>query len=279
MKFNDRVLYISDLDGTLLNSKAQLSDYTKSALNRMIAGGLNVSAATGRTPASVLKIVSGIEWTLPISMMNGVLLYDFDSSRYTRALTMDSKAASHALAVFKRCKADGLLYRFVDDGLRTYYDSSASESLRESIERRILRFDEVFIETDVLSADGPGDAVYLTWHASFDSVKSAYDMLSDIPGAALALTKDVYNPGKWLLEVFDRRASKGNAVEYFKEAYGFERVVGFGDNLNDLPLFEACDISVAPENALDEVKAAADHICETNDRDGVVKWIEAHVRE
>jgi hypothetical protein len=54
--------------------------------------------------------------------------------------------------------------------------------------------------------------------------------------------------------------------------------VGFGDNLNDLPLFEACDIKVAVENAKPEVKAASDFICGSNEDDGVVKWMEEDMR-
>jgi hydroxymethylpyrimidine pyrophosphatase-like HAD family hydrolase len=76
------------------------------------------------------------------------------------------------------------------------------------------------------------------------------------------------------LEAFSAAASKRNAVAYLREAYGYERVVGFGDNLNDLPMFEVCDVRVAVENARPEVKAAANHICGANDNDGVVRWIE-----
>jgi len=48
------------------------------------------------------------------------------------------------------------------------------------------------------------------------------------------------------------KASKQNAVNILRETYGFKRVVGFGDNLNDLPMFAECDIKVAPRNAKPE---------------------------
>jgi len=85
--------------------------------------------------------------------------------------------------------------------------------------------------------------------------------------------EDIYNQGLWYLEVFNELASKKSAVEYLRETFGYERIVGFGDNLNDLPMFEACDVRVAVENARAEVKAAADHICAANHDDGVVKWL------
>jgi len=58
-----------------------------------------------------------------------------------------------------------------------------------------------------------------------------------------------------------------------RQVYGFERVIGFGDNLNDLPMFAACDVKVAVKNARTEVISAADYICGRNIDDGVVKWL------
>ena len=76
------------------------------------------------------------------------------------------------------------------------------------------------------------------------------------------------------MEVFSDTASKFNAVEFLRRQYGFDRVIGFGDNLNDLPLFDACDECYAPINAKPEVKERAMAVIGTNDEDGVVKWIE-----
>ena len=86
-----------------------------------------------------------------------------------------------------------------------------------------------------------------------------------------------YRPGFWFLEIFSDKASKQNAVKHLREAYSFERIIGFGDNLNDLPMFAACDVRVAVENAKPEVKTAANTICDTNNNDGVAKWLEETV--
>ena len=88
------------------------------------------------------------------------------------------------------------------------------------------------------------------------------------------ISMDTYSPDFWYLEAFSAEASKQNAVTYLRETYGYKRVVGFGDNLNDLPMFAACDVRVAVENAKPDVIAAADQICGANDRNGVAKWLE-----
>jgi len=54
-------------------------------------------------------------------------------------------------------------------------------------------------------------------------------------------------------------------------------ITAFGDDLNDIDMLEFSGISVAMVNALDNVKAVADYICDTNDNDGVAKWLEENL--
>jgi HAD superfamily hydrolase (TIGR01484 family) len=92
----DKTLYISDLDGTLLNRSAELSGYTIKTMNALIAGGLNFSVATARTLATAAKILSGLSLKLPIVLMNGVLTYDPERQRYLHinALSPETTARS-----------------------------------------------------------------------------------------------------------------------------------------------------------------------------------------
>ena len=86
-----------------------------------------------------------------------------------------------------------------------------------------------------------------------------------------------YSDTLWSLEIFSAEASKQNAVKYLRETYGYQKIISFGDNQNDLLKFNDCDVRVAMSNAKDEVKAAADCICNSNEDDGVVTWIEEHI--
>ncbi len=54
---------------------------------------------------------------------------------------------------------------------------------------------------------------------------------------------------------------------------GIEYIVAFGDGKNDIEMFEIADESYAVENAIDELKAIATGIIESNDSDGVAKWL------
>jgi hydroxymethylpyrimidine pyrophosphatase-like HAD family hydrolase len=85
--------------------------------------------------------------------------------------------------------------------------------------------------------------------------------------------------GEDLYRFADRSAVKWNAVKAVAEHYCIYtgNIAAFGDDINDLEMIRNCGIGVAVENAVDEVKAAARYICDTNDSDGVAKWLEEHM--
>ena len=82
----------------------------------------------------------------------------------------------------------------------------------------------------------------------------------------------MYN-GEWFLEVFSDKASKSNGIRFLRDRYGFDEVVAFGDNLNDLSLFEAADVKIAVGNAKEELIAAADIVIGKNADNGVAEWL------
>ena len=82
-------LFVSDLDGTLLNKNAELSVNTKNILNRLIEKGLKFTVATARTYASAGKILNGLNLELPIILMNGVSVFDVKSEKYCKVNYLD----------------------------------------------------------------------------------------------------------------------------------------------------------------------------------------------
>jgi len=80
-------------------------------------------------------------------------------------------------------------------------------------------------------------------------------------------------------QIMHKDATKSNAVIALARYWNIAQseIVAFGDDLNDIDLLNYAGVSVAVANALNEVKSAADYICDTNDNDGVAKWLEENV--
>ncbi|MCL1835786.1 MAG: HAD family hydrolase [Oscillospiraceae bacterium] len=278
----ETTLYVSDLDGTLLNPDAELSGYTKDTLNSLIAGGLRFTAATARTPGTAVAILEGLNLDMPVIMMNGVLIYDVARHEKVRMHAIPPEAVKEIIGVLRSCGVTGLMYRFVGDDQSTYYEANgitpkstavSNAPMRAFIDERVARYGKAFTSVDSLGDVPAEDTVYFTLIDVPERLRPARDALSRLPGLNVMMYKDTYSRDLWFLEMFSADASKKNAVAYLRQQYGFDRIVGFGDNLNDLPMFEACDVCVAVENAMQEVRGAADHICGANTDDGVVKWI------
>ena len=91
---------------------------------------------------------------------------------------------------------------------------------------------------------------------------------------SLDFYQDIYNDGVWCLEAYSSSASKGAAAKLLQTITKAERLVAFGDSLNDLSLFAACDEAYAVENAHPQVKAAATGIIGKHYEDGVTRYLD-----
>ena len=80
-----KTLYISDLDGTLLNSKKEVTDYTAGIINRCIEAGMLFSVATARMPYGCDYRLKQLNLQTPAILTNGVFIYDFNTKKYLHA--------------------------------------------------------------------------------------------------------------------------------------------------------------------------------------------------
>ena len=99
----------------------------------------------------------------------------------------------------------------------------------------------------------------------------------DIEAQGIACTimcyHDIFDYDLGYLEIYAADTTKANAIRHLADELGVERVVVFGDNLNDIPMMKMADWSVAVGNAFDEVKACASEVIGTNEEDSVARWI------
>ena len=270
-------LYISDLDGTLLNQSAEISEYTKNALNNLIESGVNFSIATARSTASTCKIMEQVKLNIPIILMNGVSVYDFKQKRYIKTHFIGD-ATAKIIAKLKELGVTGLMYELRDEKIVVHYESLEQKPIRDFVEERIKKYSQTFRKANSFSDVPTEHIIYFTLIDTHDNVMPVHSALSEIPGLNSVVYRDNYSDDLWFLEIFNEKASKQTAIDFLSKEYGFEHITCFGDNLNDLPMFKASDYKIAVGNAKDEVKAAADYICGTNVDDGVVKWLEGFCR-
>ncbi|MGI6743644.1 MAG: Cof-type HAD-IIB family hydrolase [Eubacteriales bacterium] len=269
-----KTLCISDLDGTLLNKNSELSEYTAAALNDLIAKGLHFSVATARTAATAVKMLERVNINIPIILMNGVLIYDIAAKRYLKKEILSKEKTAQILAAMKKANQSGLMYALSGEELVTYYDRIYSKALHDFVDERVQKFNKKFVRLDDLAA-AETDIIYFCFMDTRENIHRLFDDIKETSGIRIEKYQDIYTDADlWYMEVFKDTASKYNAVKFLREEYGFDKIIGFGDNLNDLSLFAACDECYAVGNAKPEVKAKAAAVIGANDKDGVAKWLE-----
>ena len=79
----------------------------------------------------------------------------------------------------------------------------------------------------------------------------------------------------WYLEIFSAEAGKDKGARRLQELIGADRLVAFGDNSNDLPLFAAADVACCVASGRPDARAAADVIVAGNNDDGVARYLAA----
>ena len=97
--------------------------------------------------------------------------------------------------------------------------------------------------------------------------------LEHIPGIRVVLYADTYAEDNWFLEICRDDADKGSAVRRLCQRVGADRLVVFGDNRNDIPLFREADLALCVANGSPEAKAAADRIIDSNTDEGVPNFL------
>ena len=271
-----KTLYISDLDGTLLNANAELSDYTINTLTRLIDNGMHFSIATARTIATAKLMLQNVPINVPIILMNGVLVYDLQKKQYIKKEMLAQDKTVEIVSAIEKTGVTGFMFTLTGNTLMSYYQKIANIAMQEYVDERVQKFNKKFMQIDNFSSVTL-DIIYFCFIDSAQNIERLHKEINHAHGIRIEKYQDIYCEDIWYMEVFSDTASKRTAVEFLRTKYNFDKIVGFGDNLNDLPLFSASDECYAVANAKLALKESATDVIGTNTENGVAKWLEQNV--
>lgn len=269
-----KTLYISDMDGTLLQSNGKMSDYTKQKLNEFYEKGVPFAVATARSMVSAMPLLDGVHFSAPIVLMNGVFVYDTETQKAVKYHEIEHSALQKILDCFYEKNLHPFMFLYSNDGkLSIKYTEFDNEGMKEFYDMRVDMLNGRFTQTDDLTEIPQGQhPVYINYYALPQYLDDIVEKLKSIKEIDFAYYKDSYSDD-WLIEIYSNTASKANGARESAEIIGAESITAFGDNLNDLIMLKEADTAVAVNNAVEEVKKRADIIIGTNNNDSVVKYI------
>lgn len=272
----NNTLYLSDLDGTLLRSDQRTSEYTNATVNRLVDAGVHFSYATARSIDTAVRVTKGIEVDIPVIVHNGAFIVDSVTRRVLYSARFAPQDETLIWTTFVAHGLYPLTYAVIDGRNRfSYLREKCSKQQWEFVLSRTCnaedyRAREIFSPSEALD----GDVYYFACIGDEARLAPVYAFLKD--KFRCIFSRDIYTDAPWL-EVLPKHASKASAAKILKKKLGCDRIVCFGDEINDIPMFEIADEKYAVLNAAPELKALATGVIGANDEDAVAHWLEAHV--
>ena len=257
---------VLDIDGTLTNSRKEITDNTRRAIWDAILRGHQVVLASGRPTPGMRRY----EKELELDRYGGYLL-SYNGARIVECRTGE--------VIYQRILPQGLLpelYRFagqrhmglsvcLGDTVISAFEPDEYISLEAGINglpiRRVEDFLE-FVDFDIhkclMTAPGDQAAIYER------ELQEKYGQ-----------TASIYRSEPYYVEVMPKDVTKASSIEKMLPVLGVDRehIICCGDGYNDISMIRYAGLGVAMANAQPAVKEAADYITASNDEDGIVQVI------
>lgn len=272
----EKVLYVTDLDGTLLNQQDRISTFSIQVINELVDKGMLFTYATARSLVSASRVTAGLSTNIPIIAYNGAFIIQPSSGEILSREDFSTEERSIVRDALTRFRISPLVYSYIDGIERvSWVPEEENDGVRRYLSMR--KGDKRFRAVSDKKALYEGDIFYFTCIGEKEELMPVYALFSKDSRYRCTLQQELYRPEYWC-EIMPAQASKSNAVTKLKQIWGCTKVISFGDSINDIPMFEASDECYAVSNAVDELKRIATGIIESNNEDGVARWLSKNCR-
>ncbi|MCX4096619.1 HAD family hydrolase [Nocardia sp. alder85J] len=259
----------TDVDGTLIDEREQVSARTRAAVAALVADGVPFVLATGRPPRWIAPVVAGLAHAPLCVCGNGAVVYDSATDRILESSTLDPAELDWIAGLAERLLPGcGLAAERVG---RSAHDAATPQFVSSpEYEHAWLNPDDTRVSrAEVVAAPAIKMLIRVRGAQSADMVTAlapALDGRADI----------TYSTNNGLIEVSAPGVTKASGLATVAERLGVEHaaLIAFGDMPNDVPMLELAGHGVAMANAHPAALAAADEVTGTNFEDGVARILE-----
>lgn len=254
-----------DMDDTLLRSDRSISDYTVRVLRRCRERGIHVIPASGRLMAAMQPYVDRIGCASAVIGGNGSEIYRADA----QLLHSCRLSAVDAQAVIRFAR-EHHCYVHIFQGDVFCYDLPGDQA---DMYTRLSGLRGMQVPDLLTFATQP------TPKALLIGEPERIAQLQPLAQQTLGSHVTAVCSKPYLLEIFPSEAGKGQALRWLSGHLGFslDKLVCFGDSMNDLTMLETAGHPVLVANARPELKALFPTHCPANDDDGVARYLDEHI--
>lgn len=269
-----KTLYVTDLDGTLLNSNEQLSAYTVDTINQLVAQGMLFTYATARSLSSASMVTKGLSAGIPAITYNGAFIVEPASGERLSALRFTPSETEALRQLLQAHTVSPLVYALHRDEEQVrWIPGNEHEGMCYYLQNR--KEDKRMTPITTAEELYDGEIFYCTCIGNQPDLVPVYEALCRDARFRCTLQQEIYRTEYWL-EIMPANATKAQAIQTLRTLWQCDRVICFGDAINDLPMFTIADECYAVSNAVPELQQAATAVIGGNDADAVAHWLSTH---
>ncbi|NEW65984.1 sugar-phosphatase [Carnobacteriaceae bacterium zg-84] len=258
-----------DIDGTLLNSKGELTPKVKETIKKATQKGVKIVLCTGRPTKGVENLLNELDLMSDeqyVISYNGSLVQSTNKKQIVQSYSFTFKELDEI-----RELADTLQVHYHAAGDDALYTTNRMIGIYTAYESVLVNMPIAYRTIDELKNINlnPYKMMFV------DEPHILDDVLLKIPQAI----KEKYflvKSAPFYLEILHKDANKGNAVAALATFLNIDlsQIMAIGDNDNDIDMIDVAGYGVAMGNAVDRVKEHATYMTTSNDEDGVAHILE-----
>lgn len=260
-----------DIDGTLTNSRKQITPATLAAIGRAEQAGVGIVLATGRPTYGVAPIAERLNM-----QEKGGYVLSFNGGKITewrsKKTIYESDLPRDVLPfLYKKAKDNHV-------AIMTYHNeyvmSETTDDPYVQIEVNLNHMKGKKIRSFLTDTDFPLPKCIIT------GAPPTIERLEDELNGKLSDRLSIYRSEPFFLEIMPKGIDKAGSLSILlkKLGIGREEMIACGDGYNDIPMIRFAGVGVAMANAQREVVQVADYITSSNDEDGVAKVIDKFIK-
>ena len=267
-----------DIDGTLVNSHNELTEPTRQAVLRAKRAGVELVLATGRRYSRTLPLVEPLELNVPLITASGALIKRAEDHQTLFRAEFLPGVLQRCLDVLAGAGHEMVLYADTYDAGFDFYCRGTPDQRPELVEffERNAGFERITPNLMTEPPAGIFGGFAMGTRAEMQALHHELDR--HLPELLYVHVLRSPRYTGFMCEIAPFGVSKWTGVYRLAEQWGIrpDEICAVGDDVNDLPMVLAAGLGVAMENGVPELKAVANRIAPSNDRDGlvqVVDWI------
>ena len=263
------MIFVTDLDKTLLRSDLSISDFTKNVLNNF---SYPFTIATARSFKGATTLLKGLNLKYPLILLDGAMIAK-PNGKILKINDIDKNSADELIYVIeKEYEELPLIVGFNEEKNEKFLYPEKLNVYQKALLQNYKNDSRVLNIKKLRALKHNLKLVYL---GEFNLMEKIQNTINKNFNFECKLSKDPYMDC-YFLTVLHPLGDKAHALKVLEDIMQISKddVTVFGDSLNDIGMFEYAKTSIAVKNALDELKKRVDIILPyTNDEDGVAIYL------